>query len=219
MLGHWHRIDGTVAHGDKRGRDLGYPTANILLEGLMLPRFGVYAVEVDVLTGPHKGTHGGAASIGVRPTFGINAPNLEVYLFDFEGDLYGEEISVALVSFLRGEARFDDVDALVRQMEADCALARAPSPPPSTAASGAGPGSSSEHAGSSPAQSSAVRPSASASASVGAGPRPRLCPAHRSGCLEKTNHFRGSRPGPSGGVQARAARLRIRDMQRSSRAE
>jgi riboflavin kinase/FMN adenylyltransferase len=124
MLGHWHRLDGTVAHGDKRGRDLGFPTANILLEGLLLPRFGVYAVEVQVLTGPHAGTWGGAASIGVRPTFGVNAPNLEVYLFDFAGDLYGEEISVALVSFLRGEARFDDIDALVDQMTADCRLAR-----------------------------------------------------------------------------------------------
>lgn len=124
MLGHWHRLDGTVAHGDKRGRDLGFPTANILLEGLLLPRFGVYAVEVQVLTGPHAGTWGGAASIGVRPTFGVNAPNLEVYLFDFAGDLYGEEISVALVSFLRGEERFDDIDALVDQMTADCRLAR-----------------------------------------------------------------------------------------------
>ena len=125
MLGHWHRLDGTVSHGDKRGRDLGFPTANLVLEGLMLPRFGVYAVEVDVLSGPHAGRYGGAASLGVRPTFGVNAPNLETYLFDFSGDLYGADVSVALVEFLRGEARFEDVDALVRQMDADCALARA----------------------------------------------------------------------------------------------
>jgi len=124
MLGHWHRLEGVVSHGDKRGRDLGFPTANLVLEGLMLPRFGVYAVEVDVLSGPHAGRYGGAASLGVRPTFGVNAPNVETYLFDFAGDLYGAEISVALVDFLRGEARFDDVDALIRQMHADCALAR-----------------------------------------------------------------------------------------------
>ncbi len=124
MLGHWHRIDGVVRHGDKRGRELGFPTANISLEGLLLPRFGVYAVEVDVLDGPHRGAYRGAASIGVRPTFGVNAPNLEVHLFDFSGDLYGAEASVALVSYLRGEEKFDDVDALIRQMKADCELAR-----------------------------------------------------------------------------------------------
>jgi len=124
MLGHWHRIDGVVRHGDKRGRDLGFPTANLLLDGLLLPRFGVYAVEVDVLDGPHRGTWGGAASLGVRPTFGVNAPNLETYLFDFSGDLYGAEISVALIGFLRGEARFDDVDALIAQMHLDCEAAR-----------------------------------------------------------------------------------------------
>ncbi|MEM6441306.1 MAG: bifunctional riboflavin kinase/FAD synthetase [Pseudomonadota bacterium] len=124
MLGHRHRIDGVVRHGDKRGRDLGYPTANLLLNGLLLPKFGVYAVEFEVLTGPHAGRYGGAASLGVRPTFGVNAPNLETYVLDFEGDLYGEEVSVALVSFLRGEEQFEDAEALIAQMDADCALAR-----------------------------------------------------------------------------------------------
>ncbi|MEO1688338.1 MAG: bifunctional riboflavin kinase/FAD synthetase [Pseudomonadota bacterium] len=124
MLGHRHRIDGVVGHGDKRGRDLGYPTANLAIDGLMLPRFGVYAVRFEVLTGPHAGVYGGAASLGVRPTFGVNAPNLETYVFDFDGDLYGAEVSVALVSFLRGEERFDDLDALIDQMKADCDLAR-----------------------------------------------------------------------------------------------
>lgn len=124
LLGHPHRIDGIVAHGDKRGRDLGFPTANLPIDGLAPPRFGVYAVEAEVLDGPHAGRHGGAASIGVRPTFGIHAPNLEVHLFDFSGDLYGAEISVALVSFIRGEERFDDVDALIARMHEDCAEAR-----------------------------------------------------------------------------------------------
>lgn len=124
MLGHWHRIDGMVIRGDQRGRDLGYPTANMSIEGLHPPRFGVYAVEVDVLTGPFKGGYHGAASIGVRPTFGENRPNCETFLFDFKGDLYGEELSVALVEYLRPEARFDALDALITQMAADCDRAR-----------------------------------------------------------------------------------------------
>jgi riboflavin kinase/FMN adenylyltransferase len=125
MLGHWHRIEGPVEHGDKRGRLLGYPTANMGLDGLHLPRFGVYAVLVDVLSGPHAGTWRGAASLGVRPMFGENRPNLETFLFDFDGDLYGTHLSVALVAFLRPERRFDGVEALVAQMEADCTQARA----------------------------------------------------------------------------------------------
>ena len=125
MLGHWHRIEGVVLHGDKRGRDLGFPTANLSIAGLHPPAFGIYAVSVDVLTGPHRGTYGGAASLGIRPTFGGGAPNLETFLFDFSGDLYGAALSVALVEFLRPEARFDSVAALVAQMQADCARARA----------------------------------------------------------------------------------------------
>jgi riboflavin kinase/FMN adenylyltransferase len=125
MLGHWHRIEGPVLHGEKRGRELGYPTANMALERLHLPRFGVYAVLVDVLDGPHKGSYRGAASLGVRPQFGVNVPNLETFLFDFTGDLYGATLSVALVEFLRPEARFADVTALVTQMQADCDRARA----------------------------------------------------------------------------------------------
>lgn len=124
MLGHWHRIEGEVLHGDKRGRLLGFPTANMSLAGLHLPRFGVYAVIADVLTGPHRGRHLGAASVGVRPMFGRNAPNLETYLFDFTGDLYGAHLSVALVEFLRPEATFASVEALVAQMQDDCARAR-----------------------------------------------------------------------------------------------
>jgi riboflavin kinase / FMN adenylyltransferase len=125
MLGHWHRIEGVVEHGDKRGRTLGFPTANVALGGLHLPRFGVYAVGVDVLDGPHCGRWRGAASVGERPTFGVNAPNLEVYLMDFEGDLYGAHLSVALVAFLRPELRFESAAALVDQMQADVAEARA----------------------------------------------------------------------------------------------
>ncbi len=124
MLGHWHRIDGVVEKGDQRGRELGFPTANISVEGLHLPRLGVYAVEFDVLTGPHKGHYHGAASLGVRPTFGRNSPNLETFVFDFEGDLYGAEVSVALVSFQRPELKFDSLDALIEQMHKDCEISR-----------------------------------------------------------------------------------------------
>lgn len=124
-LGHWHRIEGRVAHGDKRGRELGFPTANIWLDGLMLPRFGVYAVTVDVLTGPFVGRYAGAASLGVRPMFGGTRPNLEVFLLDFSGDLYDAEISVALVAWLRPELSFDGLDALIAQMHRDVAETRA----------------------------------------------------------------------------------------------
>ncbi len=125
MLGHWHRIEGEVLHGEKRGRELGFPTANMSLDGLHLPRFGVYAVFVDILTGPRQGSFHGAASLGVRPMFGENRPNLETFLFDFKGDLYGQHLSVALVDFLRPELKFDGLPALIAQMEADCTKARA----------------------------------------------------------------------------------------------
>lgn len=126
ILGHSHRIEGVVQHGDKRGRTLGFPTANIVLDGLHLPRLGVYAVRIQVLDGPHAGTYDGVASIGVRPTFGGGkAPNLEVMLFDFSGDLYGATLSVGLVAFLRPELAFPSAEALVAQMHADVAEARA----------------------------------------------------------------------------------------------
>ena len=125
MLGHWHRIDGLVVGGEQRGRELGYPTANMSIEGLHPPKFGVYAVEVDVLTGPHQGHYHGAASLGVRPMFNGQVPNLETFLFDFSGDLYDAELSVALVEYLRPEETFPDLKAFIARMDADCARARA----------------------------------------------------------------------------------------------
>lgn len=124
MLGHWHRIEGAVLHGDKRGRDLGFPTANMSVERLHPPKFGIYAVLIDVLSGPHQGSYHGAASIGIRPTFGGNVPNCETFIFDFSGDLYGTHVSVALVDYLRPEVAFTTLDALVEQMTADCDQAR-----------------------------------------------------------------------------------------------
>ena len=119
MLGHWHRIEATVEHGEKRGRELGFPTVNITIDGLQPPAFGVYAVLVDVLTGPHTGSYYGVSSIGVRPMFGKNKPNCETFIFDFNGDLYGETVSVGLVEYLRNEKTFKSVDALMNQMDAD----------------------------------------------------------------------------------------------------
>ena len=124
MLGHWHRIDGPVEHGEKRGRELGYPTANMSIVGLHPPKHGVYAVLVEVLGGPYAGHYQGAASIGVRPMFNGEFPNLETHLFDFKGDLYGSEVSVGLVSYLRPEMKFDSLEDLTDQMDADCREAR-----------------------------------------------------------------------------------------------
>lgn len=124
MLGHWHRIDGEVYGGDQRGRELGYPTANMSVNRLHTPKFGVYAVKATVLTGPHAGEYNGASSVGVRPTFGENKPNLETFLFDFSADLYGEHLSIAFVEYLRPELKFDNVEELVKQMDQDCTRAR-----------------------------------------------------------------------------------------------
>ena len=124
MLGHWHRIEGPVIGGEQRGRELGYPTANMSIDGLHPPAFGVYAVLVDVLEGPHTGSYQGVASMGIRPMFGENRPNLETFIFDFAGDLYGTPLSVALIEHLRPEEKFDSLDALITQMDADSARAR-----------------------------------------------------------------------------------------------
>ena len=124
MLGHWHRIENKVIKGAQRGRDLGYPTANISIDGLHPPAFGIYAVLVDVLTGPYRGAYLGASSIGIKPTFGENTPNCETFIFDFNADIYGEMLSVGLVEYLRGEEKFDDLNALIQQMQTDCTRAK-----------------------------------------------------------------------------------------------
>ena len=119
QLWHWHRIEGVVIGGEQRGRELGYPTANMSLDGLHLPHLGVYAVLVDVLNGEHVGSYNGVASLGVRPMFGENTPNLETFIFDFSGDLYGATLSVALVDFMRPEKKFDSLENLIDQMDKD----------------------------------------------------------------------------------------------------
>ncbi|WP_439526938.1 bifunctional riboflavin kinase/FAD synthetase [Roseovarius mucosus] len=124
MLGHWHRIDGPVIGGEQRGRTLGYPTANMSIKGLHPPKFGIYAVLLDVLDGPHKGQYHGAASLGVRPMFQGEEANIETFIFDFTGDLYGANLSVGLIEYLRPEATFDSLEAFIAQMDADCLRAR-----------------------------------------------------------------------------------------------
>ncbi|MEC9068378.1 MAG: bifunctional riboflavin kinase/FAD synthetase [Pseudomonadota bacterium] len=115
-------IRGVVEHGDKRGREIGYPTANLAIESYLRPRFGIYAVTGRVLATGQVLT--GAANIGVRPQFAPPRELLEPHFFDFSGDLYGQEIEVAFRHFLRPEAKFDTIEGLIAQMERDCARAR-----------------------------------------------------------------------------------------------
>ncbi|MDA8100637.1 MAG: bifunctional riboflavin kinase/FAD synthetase [Nitrospiraceae bacterium] len=120
-LGRYYHIEGTVVHGESRGRTLGFPTANIHTSNELLPAFGVYAVRAVVGGRPISG----AASIGIRPTFGDGPVSLEVFLLDYEGDLYGKHLEVFFIKRLRGEQKFPDADALVRQMQLDVQEARA----------------------------------------------------------------------------------------------
>jgi riboflavin kinase / FMN adenylyltransferase len=120
MLGGPWFVSGKVIHGDKRGRDLGYPTANIRLDKNCGLKHGIYAVRV----GRGEQRFDGVASFGRRPTFDNGAPLLEIFLFDFEGDLYGSRLDVAFIAFIRDELKFDSVEALVRQMDNDSARAR-----------------------------------------------------------------------------------------------
>ena len=114
-------IEGVVEHGDKRGRTLGFPTANIALGPYLRPRFGVYAVRGRLADGR---VLDGAANLGTRPSFDPPKELLEPFFFGFDGDLYGQTVEVELLSFLREEARFEDVEALKAQMALDCAEAR-----------------------------------------------------------------------------------------------
>ena len=115
-------IRGIVEHGDKNGRKLGYPTANLSIENYLRPKYGVYAVTGRILSTGEELK--GAANIGIRPQFEPPKELLEPYFFDFSGDLYGQEIEVAFHHFLRGEAKFDSLDDLMAQMEKDCDRAR-----------------------------------------------------------------------------------------------
>jgi len=123
LLGRPWAIEGEVAHGDKRGRTLGFPTANIALGEYLRPKAGVYAVQARL---PGRDAPvGGVANIGKRPTVEGTEERLEVYFFDFSGDLYGQTLGVELLGFIREERRFDGLEALKAQIAADSASARA----------------------------------------------------------------------------------------------
>ncbi len=127
LLGRRYAVAGTVVHGDGRGRALGFPTANLAFEApVALPPDGIYAVRVELDAGDAAAqrTVDGVASLGVRPTFGVGARILEVYLLDLDEDLYGTRLRVTFVRRQRGERRFGGVDALVAQMGLDVARAR-----------------------------------------------------------------------------------------------
>jgi riboflavin kinase/FMN adenylyltransferase len=130
MLGWWWRVAGVVRSGAKRGTGLGFPTANIPLAPGTALAHGIYAVRVHA----DGSRHAGAAYLGTRPTFDDGAPVLEVFLFDFDGDLYGRGIDVEFIDFLRPDRRFDGAASLQAQMQRDCdrareVLAQAPAQP------------------------------------------------------------------------------------------
>lgn len=120
ILGYRWFFSAHIRHGEKRGRELGYPTANMALDPDCGLRQGVYAVRVRI----DGNSAGGVASFGVRPQFDNGAPLFETHIFDFSGDLYGRELDITPLAFLRGEARFDSIDALIAQMDADAQAAR-----------------------------------------------------------------------------------------------
>jgi len=125
MLGRSHEVRGAVVQGDKRGRTIGFPTANVAVEAsLCLPTDGVYAARVTIGDGS---VHPAAINIGRRPTFYEHAQHslLEAHLLDFSGDLYGQTLRVAFVEFLRGERKFAGIDELRTQLQTDIAQARA----------------------------------------------------------------------------------------------
>ena len=125
LLGHPWSVEGHVEHGDKRGRTIGFPTANMRLVDCLEPAFGVYAVRARVLDNDKVvSAHDGVANFGIRPMFEIPTPMLETYLFDFSGDLYGKHMQVELIAYLRPEANLDGLDALKAQIAKDTQAAR-----------------------------------------------------------------------------------------------
>lgn len=121
LLTRLYAIEGVVEAGDRRGRELGYPTANVALGDYQRPRYGVYAARVQLDDGSE---HDAVANVGVRPMFDPPRELLEAHIFDFDGDLYGRTIEVALHAFLRDEMVFDDRAGLIAQMDEDSAAAR-----------------------------------------------------------------------------------------------
>ena len=121
QLGHWWSLMGTVVMGDQRGRTIGYPTVNIALEPGCEPHEGIYAVRVRSGDNESKEIWDGAGYIGYRPTFDTDKLFLEVFIFDFDDDLYGRELIVEFIDFIRPDKKFASIDDLLIQMKSDCA--------------------------------------------------------------------------------------------------
>ena len=119
-LGYWWRIRGAVVGGDKRGRLIGFPTANIEVPRGFDLKHGIYAVRIHTADGRFDG----ASYLGTRPSFDDGAPSIETFLFDFSGDLYGQEIELEVIKFLRPDEKFECAEDLMKQMAADCDLSR-----------------------------------------------------------------------------------------------
>jgi riboflavin kinase / FMN adenylyltransferase len=125
LLGRFWAVEARVEHGDGRGRQMGFPTANMHLGHCLAPSFGVYAVRVTITENEKPiGRHDGVANFGIRPMYQIAVPLMEAHLFDFDGDLYGKHLSVELIAYLRPEAKFENLEALIAQIAADAQKAR-----------------------------------------------------------------------------------------------
>lgn len=125
LLGHWWMVEARVEHGEQRGRELGFPTANMPLVGYLKPAFGIYAVRATITENDKPvGVRNGVANLGIRPMFESPTPLLETFLFDFSGDLYGKHLAVELIVYIRPEMNFDSIDELKAQMTKDCDEAR-----------------------------------------------------------------------------------------------
>jgi riboflavin kinase/FMN adenylyltransferase len=122
IIGDYWKIVGEVIEGDKRGREIGFPTANIMMDNLIKPNFGVYAVRINY----NNDTFNGIANFGVRPTFDKtkSLPILEVHLFNFSDNLYGKEIVISFVDFIRKEKKFNGLESLKSQIQLDINIAK-----------------------------------------------------------------------------------------------
>jgi riboflavin kinase/FMN adenylyltransferase len=125
LLGRWWAVEARVEHGDGRGRTMGFPTANMHLGHCFAPAFGVYAVRVTIMDNEREvSRHDGVANFGIRPMYQTKVPLMEAHLFDFDGDLYGKYLMVELIAYIRPEAKFDGLPALIAQIGRDAAKAR-----------------------------------------------------------------------------------------------
>jgi riboflavin kinase/FMN adenylyltransferase len=126
LLGRHWAVEARVEHGDKRGRLMGFPTANMHLGHCLAPAFGVYAVRAAIVENDQViGRHDGVANFGIRPMYEVKVPLMETHLFDFDGDLYGKHLSVELVDYIRPEMRFSGLPGLIAQIADDAQEARA----------------------------------------------------------------------------------------------